>query len=265
MSIDGVSSDLVTAILMQLGFYSFEEKEGVLVAYIEKKHWNNKLKQELESTGFAFQIEEIGSRNWNAVWESNFDPIIISDRCIIRADFHNPERSYEYDIVINPKMSFGTGHHETTSMMVEYLLEHPPKGLDVIDAGTGTGILAIIAEKMGAKHISAFDTEDWAVENCLENCETNGCQNIQVDKGTISEQNDLRNSDLLLVNIHKNVLIDEMGSYFARCKKGGALVLSGFYRDDVEDLDAAAAKVGFTPVTLKSSNGWCSRVYSSPF
>jgi ribosomal protein L11 methyltransferase len=260
-----MNPELLTAMLMELGFDAFEEREAYLTGYIAAENWGHNISDRLNNANLDYTVERIKDQNWNAIWESNFEPIIVADRCIVRADFHTPVREYEYDIIINPKMSFGTGHHATTTLMMEYLLENPPHGLQVIDAGTGTGILAILAEKLGARNVYAFDTEDWAVENCKENCLANHCSITEISQGAIGQQMYLDSCDLLLANIHKNVLIDEMGTYFARCKKGGILVISGFYEADLADIDLSARSVGFVPKDVMFKNDWYSRVYSNPF
>ena len=259
-------SELLIAELAEIGYDSFQEIDSGLDAYIEQDLFLEVKLQELiekysktESISYSFGLME--DKNWNEEWEKNFQPVIIGEDCIVRASFHFPEKPFKYDIVINPKMSFGTGHHETTTMMIANQLEINHQDKTVLDAGSGTGILAILASKLGARLVDAFDMEDWAFENLKENVTLNNCSEIFINKGTI--KNILLQEekyDILLANINRNVLLDEMPEYFERLKKGGALVLSGFYVEDIPLIEERAAEFGLKKISFKEKNNWASLV-----
>jgi ribosomal protein L11 methyltransferase len=250
-------SELLIAELVDVGYDSFQETDEGLDAYIEQGLFEEpKLKELLERYSpdevipYSFSLLE--DKNWNEEWEKNFQPVIIGEDCIVRASFHIPETPYKYDIVINPKMSFGTGHHETTSMMIANQLEIDHKGKTVMDAGSGTGILAILATKLEASLVDAFDVEDWAFENLKENAILNGCSTILIGKGDVTKV-ELREKeyDIILANINRNVLLDEMPEYCRRLKSGGTLVLSGFYLHDVPMLEERAGEFGLKKSIVK--------------
>ena len=260
-------SELLIAELVEIGYDSFQETDSGLDAYIEQSIFNEIQLQEVlhrytaeGSIPYSFGLLE--DKNWNEEWEKNFQPVIIEEKCIVRASFHTPEKPYLYDIVINPKMSFGTGHHETTSMMIANQLEIDHNKKTVMDAGTGTGILAIMASKLGASLINAFDVEDWAFENLKENAILNGCSNILVGKGDISQvELSEKEYDIVLANINRNVLMDELPEYSKRLKSGGTIVLSGFYIDDIPMLVEKASTVGLKKISFKEKNKWASLVF----
>jgi len=261
-------SEMLVAELVAVGFDSFLETDTGLDAYVEQSAFSEKDLQEIlnrysveQPITYTFGLLE--NKNWNEEWEKNFQPVEIGNECIVRASFHQPTKNYLYDIVINPKMSFGTGHHETTSMMISNQLEINHQGKTIMDAGSGTGILAIFASKAGAKSVDAFDIEDWAFENLKENCTLNGCSNIQVSQGTVKTA--LLNEekyDIVLANINRNVLLEEMHEYDKRLKDKGVLVLSGFYTDDIPLIDDCCVALGLKKVTTKEKNKWASLVYS---
>jgi ribosomal protein L11 methyltransferase len=261
-------SELLIAELVEIGYDSFQETDTGLDAYIDQELFTEKILQEIiakyssmEPIPYSFGLLE--DKNWNEEWEKNFQPVIIGEECIVRASFHAPEKNYKYDIVINPKMSFGTGHHETTSMMIANQLEIDHMGKSVMDAGSGTGILAILASKLKAGFINAFDVEDWAFENLKENANLNGCSNILIGKGDIT-QVDLKAKeyDIILANINRNVLLDEMPEYYKRLKPGGILVLSGFYVDDIPMIEGRAGEFGLKRSSSKEKNKWASLVFN---
>ncbi|HWZ21678.1 MAG TPA: 50S ribosomal protein L11 methyltransferase [Cytophagaceae bacterium] len=260
-------SELLIAELVDVGYDSFQETDEGLDAYIEQSLFEEpKLKELLErySPGgkIPYSFGLLDDKNWNEEWEKNFQPVIIGEDCIVRASFHIPETPYKYDIVINPKMSFGTGHHETTSMMIANQLEIDHKGKTVMDAGSGTGILAILATKLEASLVDAFDVEDWAFENLKENAILNGCSTILIGKGDVTKV-ELREKeyDIILANINRNVLLDEMPEYCKRLKSGGTLVLSGFYLNDVPVIEARTGTFGLKKVSSKDKNNWASLVF----
>jgi ribosomal protein L11 methyltransferase len=198
---------------------------------------------------------EIEKQNWNAVWETNYDPIRISDKVNIRASFHEPDPSVEMDIVINPKMSFGTGHHETTTLMVQAMFEISLEGKSVLDVGTGTGILAFIALKLGASRVHGFDIDPWSVENSIENAALNNCESATFQEGTIRDE-PLTIYDVVIANINRNILLDELAEYALRLKSGGVLLLSGFYAADIPFLTAAASPLGLSFETETHLRDW---------
>lgn len=244
------------------GCESFEETEEGFNAYIQSSQVNKQLQNQLEQLTqregiqLSFELENIPTQNWNEVWESSFKPILVGNWCSILAPFHQNEFETKHSVVIEPKMSFGTGHHETTFMMVQAMEELQLKGLDVLDMGSGTGVLAILAKKMEADNVEAIDIEDWAVENCIENAERNGVE-LNIKLGG-KEQIPNKQFDVILANINRNILIDQMGIYSDSLKFGGTLFLSGFLTDDEKTISDCAIKHNFTPLKkLKKENWLC--------
>ncbi|MEO9805319.1 MAG: 50S ribosomal protein L11 methyltransferase [Reichenbachiella sp.] len=235
-------ADILTAELAEMGFDTFEETDKGLDAYILTERYSGHAISEMVNrysalASIEYKIETIEKENWNEEWEKNYDPIAVDSRCRVRATFHEPDDSYTYEIVITPKMSFGTGHHATTQGMLELQLDGDFNGKSVLDVGSGTGILAIMASKLGASYIEATDIDQWCVENGLENFLLNGLQNINYHKGAINKLSlNKTNYDVVIANINKNVLLEEMSYYAQLLKKGGELYLSGFYEEDIEDI-----------------------------
>ncbi|MBA4746782.1 MAG: 50S ribosomal protein L11 methyltransferase [Muricauda sp.] len=238
------ATDILIAELGELGFESFVENETGLLAYILKSEWRDDALEDL----FVFQnpnfeiswtSKEIEQQNWNAEWEKNFHPIKVGEKCMVRAPFHEAVE-VDYDIVIEPKMSFGTGHHETTHMMLQHILDTDFSGKSVLDMGCGTGVLAILAKKKGATEVEAIDIDEWCFLNTQENVERNDCADIKVFQGD-SSLLDGKKYDVILANINRNILLEDIPIYTTCLKKGGFLFLSGFY---LEDLDAISSKCG---------------------
>ncbi|MGB0186345.1 MAG: 50S ribosomal protein L11 methyltransferase [Flavobacteriaceae bacterium] len=228
--------EILIAELGYAGFESFVEHTDGVTAYIQKKeHHSNILDdvQLLKNDAFSIQYnsEEIEQVNWNAKWEENFHPIVVDHRCTVRAPFHEKTNA-EYDIVIEPKMSFGTGHHETTHMMIQYILDTDFTEKSVLDMGCGTGVLAILAEKRGAARIDAIDIDEWCFVNSLENCERNSCQKINVLKGDVQLLKD-KSYDVIIANINRNILVHDIPQYVSCLNPKGLLFLSGFYKQDI--------------------------------
>lgn len=228
--------EILIAELSDAGFESFLETNEGLTAYIQKEHWNDAILNDIqilhsEAFKIEFTFEEIAQTNWNVEWEKNFHPIIVDDICLVRAPFHERLDTL-YDIVIEPKMSFGTGHHETTYLMIQHILKNDLKDKSVLDMGCGTGVLAILAELKGAKPIDAIDIDNWCYRNSLENVERNGCQYISVFEGDIGM---IKNNkyDVIIANINRNVLLSDIKSYAISLNKNGSLFLSGFYVEDI--------------------------------
>ncbi|MFQ3576707.1 MAG: 50S ribosomal protein L11 methyltransferase [Cytophagales bacterium] len=232
-------SEIFIAELAEMGFDSFEEQEVQLLAYCPKAVFNEEFFEEFlqkySISSETFLKEEVGWQNWNQLWESNYDPVVLIDKIYIHAHFH-PKKDYLYSIQVTPKMSFGTGHHSTTSLMMEMMIEQDFKNKKVLDAGTGTGILAIFAEMLGAKQVFAYDIDDWPVENAIENIELNNCTNIEVKKGVIHDFGFENQFDIVLANINRNILAAELPDYAKAMNSGSTLLLSGFYAEDIDFL-----------------------------
>lgn len=255
-------TDLLFEELAQIGFDAFENEEEYTAAYIKEKDFSQQLLDELPllknvNVAVSFKKENIQGKNWNEVWEKSFEPVLISDKVMIRAPFHMPAESVLYDIIIEPKMSFGTGHHPTTCLMIENMLKIKINNKNVLDLGCGTGILSVMASKLGAKSIMAVDTEEQAVLNTRENLLNNNVVNTLVEKGTA---NDLQSQSfhVILANINKNVLINTMEYFSKSLMPGGMLLLSGFFESDNNDLlqIAEANKLHF--VSALSKDHWSS-------
>lgn len=256
--------DLVSALLADLGFDSFEHQEDCLLAYIPSEHNSPNLitvlENELPIEGLTlnYQQEEMPDINWNEEWEKNyFQPILIGDNlCLIRAPFHEPKPDVKTEIIISPKMAFGTGNHETTALMMSYILEHDMSGLQVLDMGCGTGILGILALKEGAKSLTAIDIDEWAYLNVLENAELNTVHIDEALQGDASSLSKRQAYDLILANITRNILLEDMSAYVMVLKSQGRLVLSGFYQEDAEQLIEHGRLLGLSPISVESRNKW---------
>lgn len=254
-------ADIIVAELAEAGFESFVETTEGLNAYITAGTFDESLVQEIvlryaPLASITYTSSLLPRQNWNEEWEKNYQPIFISDQCVVRASFHQIEKTFPYEIVINPKMSFGTGHHETTSLMLEMQLGIDHQDKKVMDVGCGTGILAIMACKKGAAAADAFDTDEWAVENANENCRLNGCDAIQVQQGTIEEVALQGQYDIILANINRNVLLREIPTYAEKLPVGGLLLLSGFYEQDIADLQQVAANAHLNHTVQKTKSKW---------
>ena len=252
--------DILLAELGEINFDIFEDSDTGLIAYCQTNLFDlsvfTEIIQRYEALGpISFQINEIEKQNWNAVWESNYDPIRISNQVFIRANFHASEPGYAMEIVINPKMSFGTGHHETTFLMTQALFEIDLQGMSVLDAGTGTGILALVATKLGAMDVKGFDIDPWSIENSIENAGLNQCEDVIFVEGTIANE-PLKKYDVLLANINRNILLSEMHEYAERIVEGGLLLLSGFYEEDVPIILKSASDNGLIFNAQTEKNHW---------
>ena len=251
--------EILIAELGYAGFDSFVETENGVTAYIKKEDWNADILntiQILESDEFAisYVFKEIEQTNWNAEWERNFHPIVVSDLCTVRAPFHDAFNT-KYDIVIEPKMSFGTGHHETTHMMIQHILNHDFSNLSVLDMGCGTGVLAILAEMKGATNIDAIDIDIWCCLNSLENVARNNCKNISVFEGDAGLLKD-KNYDVIIANINRNILLQDLDAYVACLNSNGFLFLSGFYKDDISLITEKCNILGLNHVDILEQNHW---------
>lgn len=247
--------EILIAALMESEFEGIEESETVLLAYIKENDFDEmKLKGLQNSFHFDYKIKSIPDQNWNALWESNFDPVIVSDFVAIRAHFHKRITDVMHEIVITPKMSFGTGHHATTFMMVQQMRSLDFQNKSVFDFGTGTGILAILAEKMGATSILAIDNDAWSIENAMENTKTNLCKYIKIEKADkINEDNRF---DIILANINKNVIIDNLKALASIMKADAILLLSGLLAADEHEVKQVASKFGLYQTNKAERNNW---------
>jgi len=257
-------TEILLAELGDTPFESFVENEDGLTAYVKKDLWSDDILEGLfilQSPEFkvGYRIEEIDQVNWNEEWEKHFEPIEVDGRCYVRAPFHE-KTSAEFDIVIEPKMSFGTGHHETTHMMIQHLLETDVTDLKTLDMGCGTAILAILAEMKGAKPIDAIDIDNWCYLNSIENAERNGCSQISVYEGDAALLAG-KSYDLIIANINRNILLNDMQCYVDCLNKGGTLLLSGFYEQDIEAINESCTGKGLTYVKKFSRNNWVSLKY----
>lgn len=258
--------EILMAELGELGFESFVETEDGLEAYIQEEIFDdlaikNLLEGYAAQTPITYSFKKIERQNWNAEWESNFPPITVADKILVRATFHESQPDFEHEIIITPKMSFGTGHHETTSQMLELQLDIQHEGKKVLDVGTGTGILAIFASKLGATDVKAFDIDEWSVENTIENVELNDTKNVSVRLGTIdNEPHDTY--DIVLANINRNILIREIPIYATFMASQASLLVSGFYEHDIADIEAVATQAGLKKQKQISKNNWAAVVFS---
>jgi ribosomal protein L11 methyltransferase len=265
LQIDPDFVEIMMAELAELGFESFVETDEGLEAYIQEAIFNDlaikrMLEEYAERTAISYSFKQIAKQNWNEEWEKNFQPISIGNDIYVRADFHEAQPNYLYEIIITPKMSFGTGHHETTSMVMEHQLTISHEGKKVLDVGTGTGILAVLASKLGASHICAFDIDEWSVENTIENVALNNANNVSVRLGTIEDEPQEK-YEIVLANINRNILLQQIPAYSTFMAAGASLVISGFYEADIADIQAVAESVGLKKVAQLSKNQWASVVF----
>ncbi len=251
--------EILIAELGSVGFESFTENKNGVTAYIQKKDWRGDILNDVqllqsEEVEISYDIEEIEQVNWNSEWEKNFEAIQVDDLVSVRAPFHdNP--NLKYDIVIEPKMSFGTGHHETTHLMIQHLIDLDLEKKTVLDMGCGTGILAIFAEMKGAQRLDAIDIDDWCYKNSLENVERNHCKNISVYKGDASLLENKR-YDVIIANINRNILVQDIPVYAKNLNKNGILLLSGFYVKDIPIINKVATKNKLQLEKQLKRNSW---------
>lgn len=245
--------------LAELGFESFADAENGFKGYIQVPLYTKETETQIvelqKGLSFDYTIELIGNENWNREWEKNFSPINVDDKCYVRASFHEPVEGIPFDIVINPKMSFGTGHHETTCLMISQLLKTKVKGRSICDMGCGTSILAILAAKMSAASILAVDIDEWAVENSQENIDTNKVKGIVVKKGG-AQLLAGKTFHVILANINRNILIADMDRYVQSLKKQGLLIMSGFFDIDIPLIQSKAESLGMVIVNSLQKNKW---------
>jgi Ribosomal protein L11 methylase len=258
--------DVLMHDLADIGFDTFESNDKGFAAYIASEQLDLPALESLlihQPVGFevTFTVREILPQNWNAVWESNFEPVVVADQCYVRATFHPSKPTYPYEIIIDPKMAFGTGHHQTTSLVMCYMLEESFDGKEVLDMGCGTGILAILAAKMGASRIWAIDNDPVCIDSVLENRTLNHTPQIVAKCGTADLISNER-FDVILANINRNILLDQLGRYAQALPEGGVLYMSGFYEgDDLEALKVAGADVALTYDSHRTLGGWAAACF----
>lgn len=254
-------SEVLVAYLSEMDFESFQENNPELFAYVQKDLFKkdsfdnllNELKEN-DNLIISSEIKSIEQQNWNAVWESQFEPVFVDENLQILAPFHQRNKFTGQTILIEPKMSFGTGHHQTTYLMCKEMFDLDFRNKKVLDMGSGTGVLAILAEKLGAIEIDAFDIEPWSVENCAENASKNECKNIKSFLGDIEKVDGP--FDIILANINKNVLKSHMNSYSSLLNTDGVLLLSGFFKSDSDELIQFAALNSLLFIDIKEKEGW---------
>ncbi len=258
------AKEILIAELGEVGFESFTETEGGVTAYIQKKDWKENILEGVQILNsdlckITYTKEEIEQVNWNEEWEKNFKPLVVDDLVSIRAPFHK-KTDLPFEIVIEPKMSFGTGHHETTHLMIQHMIDLDLKDKKVLDMGCGTGILAIFAEMRGAKKLDAIDIDTWCYENSLENVERNHCRNIKVYEGDASLLGK-KKYDLIIANINRNILLKDIAAYAENLEENGTLLLSGFYTEDIPVIDKEAVKNGLKLQKTLERNNWVALKY----
>ena len=256
-------TDILSALTAEAGFESFVEYEGGMQAYIQQSLFDEEALKNIiadfpiPNTEITYTITEPEDKDWNEEWEKNFfQPIVIEDRCVIHSTFHKDYPKAEYDIVINPQMAFGTGHHETTSSILGELLDADLKGKSVLDMGCGTSILAILASMRGADPVTAIDIDDWCVNNSRDNIALNNINNITVELGDASLLEGRKPFDVIIANINRNILLNDMAAYTACMHKGSEIYMSGFYVQDIDAIRSKGESLGLKFVHYREKNNW---------
>ena len=256
-------SEMLIAEMGEAGFDTFMETKDGFEAYVEEDRFDKSILKEIidrykQQADITYSVDKIAKKNWNEEWERSYEPIIVENKCLIRAHFHKPEKQYPFEIIITPKMSFGTGHHQTTYLMIQNQMNIDHEDKRVMDAGCGTAILSIMASKLGAKEVEAFDIDEWSVINGTENIGVNQCKNIHIQQGKLSELKFNMPFDIILANINKNILLDEMPLYAQHLAPGGKLLMSGFYESDIDELIGQASAFGLSKVSSIIKESWAS-------
>ncbi len=256
-------SEILIAEISDLGFEAFDNTESGFIAYVKEE-----LAEDIDLAGFQYndfsytcEIEKIPLTNWNSEWEKNFEPVYVDDLLVIRAPFHDKPANIRQEVVITPKMSFGTGHHQTTRLMCREMFATDLNGKTLLDMGCGTGILAILAKKLGASQVVGIDIDEWSVENSIENCEVNHVSEITIKKGDVNLLSSENSFDVILANINKNILKADIPHYSGSLNAGGRLLLSGFFTTDAEELQAVAEKNNLRFVSMDNENEWAMMVF----
>jgi len=250
-------SEILIAQLNEIGFNGFEEGENFLIGFIDEQNFDeDALQQIISAHHLSYQKNFIQQKNWNEEWEKNFNPVIVDDFVAVRAEFHQPIKNIEHEIIITPKMSFGTGHHATTYMMIQQMRTIDFNNKIVFDFGTGTGILAILAEKLGAKNIIAIDNDEWSINNAKENSERNNCKRIQLF--LVSELPSTEKFDIVLANINKNVILQHVKELTNLLAQSGQLLVSGLLIEDETEILDVAVKIKLKPTACIRRGRWIS-------
>jgi len=260
-------TEIVIALLGNIGFESFEEQSPDLIAYIPEKDYNREELLEIDYCSDSdkngkLKVDLIEDRNWNEVWESNYPSVTIANRCYIRALFHESNPNIDFEILITPKMAFGTAHHETTSLMLELILENDFTNKKVLDMGCGTGVLAILASMKGANSITAIDNDKWSYDSTIGNAELNNISNIIALEGDAKLLSSSDSYDIIFANINKNILLRDMKSYTDALVDNGYIYFSGFYANDLPDIIDEAGKYGLKFVNNLEKNNWIAAVFN---
>lgn len=259
-----IQHDTLTAMLAAIGFDSFMDDERCLKAYCTEACRDDAAVENLLSEPTFFDIrllkvEEMPDKDWNEIWEASYQPVVVNDRCRVRAPFHAPDPSFEFDLVIEPKMSFGTANHETTAQIIQLMLEADFQGKEVLDMGSGTAVLAILAKKLGAARTVAIDNDEWAYRNAFTNCELNGIADMEIVLGDASAIQG--RFDVVLANINRNILLRDMGRYLDAMKADAHIFFSGFYAADLDSIKAEAARLGLRYCRHSCRNDWVAAVF----
>ncbi len=258
--LSGFDPEIVVAQLAELGFESFTESDDGLQGFIREDMYeegpvNDYLQQLSAEHGIRYSSRKIEAQNWNAIWESEYEPVVIAGKCRVRAPFHAAMPEMQYEIMIEPRMSFGTAHHSTTSLMLELLMLEDVNQKRVLDMGCGTGVLAILADKMHAKHVVAIDNDEWAYSNAIDNMQKNGADKVVVLQGEAGDI-PLPGYDIIIANINRNVLLNDIPVYAGFLEENGVLLLSGFYEQDLDQIRVASENAGLHYISHKADNNW---------
>ena len=254
-----IQHDMLTTMLAEIGFDSFMDEDRSLKAYCSADSRDDiAVEHLLDEPPFSdirlLKVEEMPDKDWNELWEASYQPVVVNERCRVRAPFHDPDPNFEYDLVIEPKMSFGTANHETTAQIIQLMLETDFKGKEVLDMGSGTAVLAILAKKLDAAHTVAIDNDEWAYRNAFTNCELNGISDIEIVLGDASAIHG--SFDVVLANINRNILLRDMQHYVAAMRPDAHIFFSGFYTEDLECIKAEAQRLGLRYCRHLSRNNW---------
>ena len=254
-----IQHDMLTTMLAEIGFDSFMDEDYALKAYCSTDSRDDMAVESLLlDPAFAdlrlLKVEEMPDKDWNELWEASYQPVVVNERCRVRAPFHEPDPSFEFDLVIEPKMSFGTANHETTAQIIQLMLETDFQGKEVLDMGSGTAVLAILAKKLGAGHTVAIDNDEWAYRNAFTNVDLNGVSDIDIVLGdALSIQGQY---DVVLANINRNILLRDMHYYVEAMKPGAHIFFSGFYTEDLESIKVEAERLGLHYERHLTRNNW---------
>lgn len=257
------ANDIIAALAAELGFESFVESEQGTIGYVPINQYDEQALNEaladfpMPDTKVTFTTCEMEDKNWNEEWEKHFfEPIVVDSRCVIHSTFHKDYPKADFDIIINPQMAFGTGHHQTTRLIISYLLDIELNGKTVLDMGCGTSILAILASMRGAKALTAIDIDEWCVNNSIDNLALNNINNIKVFQGDASSLASEGPFDVIIANINRNILLADMQYYVARMNQGGEIYFSGFYESDLPMIQAEAERLGLRYISHRVEKDW---------